>query len=73
MIHHMGYWVVPPASLSWVLFLVMVSPGACLHHRHLLCRLSRHRRCGVLELLSSRSGSLFFFIAVHFVGDLNVL
>ena len=28
MIHHMGCWVVP--SSSWVLFLVMVSPGLVL-------------------------------------------
>ena len=47
-IHHMGAGVVP--SSSWVLFLVMVSRGACLRNCHLLCGLSHHHRCDALEV-----------------------
>ena len=43
-----GYWVVE--SSSWVLFLVMVSRGACLRNCHLLCGLSHHHRCDALGL-----------------------
>ena len=46
--------------------------GACLRHPHLLCKLSRHHRCGVLGLSPSRSGTNFF-IAVYSVGGLNDL
>ena len=64
MIHRMECWVVP--SSSWMLSLFMVSPGACLRHCHLLCKLSRHHRCEV------RSGT-HFFIAVYSVGGFNDL
>ena len=46
--------------------------GACLRHRHLLCKLSRRHRCGVLGLSPSRSVTNFF-IAVYSVGGLNDL
>ena len=48
--------------------------GACLRHRHLLCKLSRRHRCGVLGLSPSRSGTYFYIaVAVYSVGSLNDL
>ena len=52
----------PHGVVGRPVILMFLSPGACLRHCYLFCRLSRHHRCGVtvLGLLPSRSGIHFF-------------